>query len=260
LSGDISFFADTGNSFLLIPPNVEGVDFTAGKLQLTFEKNSNNQISLITSKLKATSFNDACNKFLAEVYPFLDYLSYSADRPIVIDNILCKDLKNGLEWIRYITPYTGVVIESSTGEIYRELHPIFALYREAKNASSDYYKFLCYYKILEGIYKNLRASLNKGAKDAGKTINRKREQVPRHPELQKFHPQYIGQSIPELFNNKFRKEYRHAVAHFRLNNGSCLNLSDHNTVARYSNIILLIELCCRVVIGNHIDYLQQLHA
>ena len=143
--------------------------------------------------------------------------------------------------------------------IIEDLFPVFALYRECKTNPSAYYKFLCLYKIMEGIYKNIRPSLMKKAKKMGKTIKCEKEVVPNHFLIREYNEKFVNMKIRKLFDDVLTKEFRHAVAHFSINDGSLLNLTDYNTNRKFANVLFITEFCCRILIDNHSKMYFQLY-
>jgi hypothetical protein len=75
--------------------------------------------------------------------------------------------------------------------------------------------------------------------------------------LSKFQPELIGRSIKD-YVDKDLQDVRNSVAHYILDSGTLLNPSDPDAIAQVTNVILPAELCCRIVIGTHENYLQQL--
>lgn len=248
---------ENGGSFFKIPPNAKVAKLQTDAGEYEFIRNSSNEISLISGKVKTTSFSKACELFFSAVSPFLDYIAFCANTPLLIDTIVCRDTKNGAVLASYIAPYQDVEVRPHLDMLPIEMLPVFSLYREAKNSDSCYYKFLCYYKILEGIYATLRPMIFDQAKKAGIQISTVKEIIPSHPELVKFKKEYIGQPIKKLFDNEFTEEYRNAVAHFGKGDGGWTYLSNYAIRAKYSNIILAIELSCRVVIETQLNYFKQ---
>lgn len=260
LNVDFNLNADHGNSYLMIPEEHEGKKILNIKLytpagHFLFHRNKSNELSLISFDCKANNTTKALEKFYNGITPYLDYLSYKYNVPVSIDKVFCEDKKNGVTSISYVTPYIPKSAVVPPTEIPKEMIPIFALFREAKMATSPYYQFLCYFKILEGIYRKLRPELIAKAKLSNVLLDIKKEIVPPHPELLKFQPRYIGQSIYSLFQKEFEKEYRNAVSHFALKDGTMINLSDYNIIKKYQGIIALIEICCREVIENQFKFI-----
>lgn len=260
-SDDISASVDkgSGGSFFLSPENVEEVRIVADGETFTFQKNQNNELSAISYKCVTKNLNEARSKFLTKITPFLDHLCYVANTPLDIDKIYSMDKKNNSMAINFFTPYPSLIMNTQQGALFREMIPVYALYREAKNSLSSYYRFLCYYKILEGIYKYLRPKLMKKAATQNIKIATTKEIVQQHDELQRFHNKYIGKPVKDLFDNELRTEFRDTVAHFMLNDDAILNVSDYYTDARFSNILLVAELCCREVIDRQNDYYKQFY-
>jgi len=126
--------------------------------------NEQGELAGLKFKCKATSKNEAFNLFHSAISPGLDHLSYIADVPVVIEKAVCIDMKNKTTSLRYVAPYQTVTIPSEPQEPSELLMPIYALYREAKNNNSDYYRFLCYFKIMEGIYNSICPQLRKKLK------------------------------------------------------------------------------------------------
>lgn len=135
--------------------------------------------------------------------------------------------------------------------------PIFSLYREAKNNPSQYYKFLCFFKIYEGI-NPLRASVIRRVKKKHITINIQKAIVPNHDAIKENHKQFIGKSIHNLFDNYFRKEFRIAIAHFTKNIEKPFNVSDYKTVKNIADNVILIDICCRELIKLQMELFKQI--
>jgi len=250
---------DRGDSFIHFPSNMKTAEISTSLGVYYLSKNAANEISTITLTCFAHSWEEAFDTFLSGITPFLDHLSYQANSPISIDKISCRDKKNDLSIINFRTPYANVTVNPYEMGLRIELFPIYSLYREAKNSTSNYYKFLCYYKILEGIYNHLRPSLMKKARLQQIVISTHKEIVPSHPDLRDFYKIYIGEPIKELFDILLTPEYRHAVSHFRLYDGTLLNPSDYYWSRKFSDVILVSELCAHEVIKNQENYYKQFY-
>ena len=198
-----------------------------------------------------------CPPRLAALSPALDHWSYLGNTPLVIRTVVCEDRKNGVSIVSFTTPYADLTLNPGTGTLHAELLPIYGLYREAKNASSPFYRFLCYFKILEAIYGHLRPSVFALARKASISLVTRKEEVPDHPELRLFWSSYIGRPIKALMDNELEPEYRNAAAHFLSDDGRPLNPSDSDAVAKFGNMLLVAELCARVVIDQQADYYRQ---
>ena len=246
-----------GESFFVLPKDTENMKVSTGSEEYLFLKNEDNEIGRISLTCMAGSWREAVNRFFTGIAPFLDFLSYRANIPVTYEAAYCRDKQNHISIISYRTPYPNVRINSHAKDINLELLPVYSLYREAKNSLSSYYRFLCYYKIMEGIYRHLRPRLIKRAKQSKIQISMQKELVPAHPELYFYQNSFVGKSIKSLFDNEFTSEYRDVVAHFFLDKGVLLNPSHYNTSNKFIDIILVSELCARELIKNQEDYLLQ---
>lgn len=245
-----------GTSFFLVPQHVEHVQVQTPHGAFLLGKNGNGELCGGSAQCKARSSRDAIRYFLGMVSPFLDTLAYHADLPLVIEKVQCVDKKNSVTVVSYVAPYLQVNVNSHAGQIFEPMIPVYAMYREAKNNTSVYYRLLCFYKILEGIYSYLRPNLMKAAHRQNIKLQTKRELVPNHPELQRFHASYINLPINPLFEGEF-KQLRDVAAHFLLDDGRIANVADAENQSKFSDFLLVAQLCVRVVIDTQEDYYKQ---
>lgn len=222
-----------------------------------FKTNEKNELSGVVFECVANSPLDAKAKFHSIVVPFVDYLSYVANSPIHMPLTDCWDKENELTLVNYETPYPQTTVNPHTATIIEQMRPVYALYREAKNTDSSFYKFLCYYKILEGIYKHSRPTLFKKASNEKVKLSAQKELIPDNPELRSAYGKVIGTPIQPFYEKVLQKEYRDSIAHFLLNDGSVLNVSDYQTSSSFSNIVFITELCCNTVIANQENYYRE---
>jgi hypothetical protein len=160
--------------------------------------------------------------------------------------------------IDYVSPYRRALVTQPITKVQGELGPVFAMYREAKNSHSDFYKFLCYHKMLDGLLGSLRSSVNARARKQGVDLAKRRDVVPDHPEIAPAYRVHIGRPIKSFYDDVLTPQFRNAIAHFITKDGAILNLSDPSTIAKHSEIMFVSELCVRKMIESHTELLQQL--
>ena len=243
-----SLTKEDGSSYILILDGKKS-ELNSNFGKISFFKNKENELSLINFKCKTVSINEALNKFNLVITPIIDYISFKANIPIVIQEIICNDIKNGIINLNFTNPYHYINLKSTLFEFHPEMIKIYALYREAKNNRSFYYKFLCYYKILDGIFNKLRKDVDNLAKEKNIELPKITETVPDIIEINDYNKDFVGMKIKNIFKDVFRK-FRNKIAHFFLYNGDMINLSDYKTQKKYIEIIYLIETCCNIVIKN----------
>ncbi|QFG77836.1 hypothetical protein F6A13_03680 [Acidithiobacillus sp. 'AMD consortium'] len=247
-----------GSSFFKAPAGASRFEFHTPKGLFALSMNSGGEFSGAKFSCKARSHQEARRIFLEGLVPTLDHLAYIAKTPFIISKTLVTDEKHKAFSFGYTTPYIAVVVNPGNASIHVEMMPIYALYREAKNALSPFYSFLCYYKVLEGIYGHLRADVFTKAASAGKQLSTMKERIPNDEELNKNHHELIGRPIKDFFDKELTVDFRKAVAHYFLDNDTLMNVSDPTTVEKFLNILWPIELCCRTVIAQQEQYYDQL--
>lgn len=254
------FGPEDGCSYIHIPDDavLSRVRFDGGKLDI--KKNSQGEESFIEYECVSTSIIEARNTFLEVVLPFLDHRAFLANSPLFIQAVRVDDVSNQAQSINYISPYRPVIVSTGIVEVPKELAPIFAMYREAKNSHSDFYKFLCYHKIIDGLLGTLRASIHQRARKQKVELQRERNLVPRDSGIAPMYQGCVGKTIKAFFDDVMTPQFRNAIAHFITKDGAILNLSSPTTITRHSEIMYVSELCVRTLIASHQQLLAQLKA
>lgn len=257
IKGDFS--AEDGSSYLALPDHAVMSRVRCAEGMFEIKKNSLGEKSLVEFECVATNPAEARRKFQTAVLPFLDYLSYLADCPVVVAMLRVEDPKNDRVSIEYVSPYRKTTVNPHIANLFLELAPVYAMYREAKNSYSDFYKFLCYYKILEGLLGTLRANVFSRARAAHIDLGRPKETVPSSPDIPPPYQAHIGKPIKAFFDGVLTPQFRNAVAHFITDDGGVLNMSSPEHIDSYGEVLYVLELCVRTVIKSHETLLSKLH-
>lgn len=257
IKGD--FTPEDGASYLLGFPGADFYRVYVDGLTAEFKLNSKKEHSVIEIECISKDRNEAKNVFLAAMTPFIDHMSFLANVPVVIDTIRIEDLKNQSTTVCFVTPYRNATINSHTSRIDDALIPLFAMYREALNSNSDFYKFLCFYKILEGIYGKLRTNLYINASARNIKLPKIKEQVPFDSHIPLEHRHHIGKPVKEFLDKVLSPIFRDAMAHFATDDGDILNMSSVSHQEKYSQVIFIVQLCVRLAIENYQTLLNQLN-
>jgi hypothetical protein len=258
IKGD--FGPDDGGSYLALPDHavISRIRCVDGMFEI--KKNSLGEKSMVEYECRATNPTQARRKFQAAVLPFLDYLSYVADCPVIVAMLRVEDPKNDQISMEYVSPYRKTTINPHTANLFSELAPVYAMYREAKNSYSDFYRFLCYYKILEGLLGSLRASVFSRARSAHIDLGRPKETIPTFQEIASAYQPFIGKPMKAFFDEVLTPQFRNAVAHFITDDGAVLNMSSPAHIDRYGEVLYILELSVRVAIKSHEELLSKLNA
>ena len=248
---DVSPAPDNCGSFLLLGSNVLHMKMRGPhNSEFIINKNGRHEICSVEALFMADSAKIARNAFLDFIHPLIDFWSFKFDLPIYVEKVGTKDIKNSVITIDFIGPYKNLLVEDDGVNSAIALGPILALYREAKTNQSPFYRFLCYYKIMEGIFSKLRPEIYLEFKKLGQEPPKFKEVIPEDEELRRYYSTYIGQPIQKFFNEYLNPEYRNAVAHFNPRDGVILNLSESKNIVKYNNIIYVSQVCARTVIQN----------
>ena len=245
----LDFGEADGNSYFIFASPAMTVDTLWGVVRIG--KNTSGEASLITMTCRARSANEALERLQLACATFLDNWAYEMTAPVYLTMLRARDLKTQVLMARFASPYRQSKINPLVTEIPTPLRPAFALYREALCSASPLYKFLCFYKILEGYFSRLKPDLAKIFRGAKLKYPEAPECVPDHPELAAEFRAYIGQSIAKFRDEQLIPNFRSAVAHFEPDDSSPIVTSNPYDILRFNHAALAVELCARTVIESY---------
>ncbi|WP_125900998.1 methylamine utilization protein MauJ [Methylobacterium indicum] len=240
-----------GSSYVLTATENQYIEIRDNYGIIRLDKNDKSELSMATSLVEASDAGDARHKFADRLSAFFDRISYVANIPIFIDLFVVKNITTEAQTIFFVSPPRPCIINNGDETLPAELAPVYALYREAQNSNSPYYKVLCLYKIMEGLLGHLRTDLSKKARSENINIDTPKLHVPDHPNFPSGINHLIGQPIKKVFDNFFQKEFRDAMAHFNLNGREPINVSDPIHWARFTDVAFVSNLCARALIERH---------
>lgn len=137
---------------------------------------------LESAPFRARDRADAEKKAYRALASSLSNWSIHLDIPMEVYQIDTAEMTTGNTQMSLTTPYWEAPFSvMPTAEMKAEFRGYASLYREALSSSSAVYRFLCFYKIVEGILSR-RTRLAQEAKDAARPITRHREYLPRTPD------------------------------------------------------------------------------
>jgi hypothetical protein len=260
---NFSFDEGSGDSLFSTPDNVVclKVETVGGKF--AFYPNSEKRLSTVRFDCTARSGGEARRLFHKVVGPALDHLAFVANTPLHVVQISVFDELHQTSSTDILCPYPVVALNQGLGKVPGLLSPVYAMYREAVNASSPFYKFFCFYKILEGLLKSLPGRLHTEAKIKGVPLPPLQAKVPHYADIPNDQKPYVGKSITRFFDEFLTNRFRNSMAHFISDEGAVLNVNEMEEMERYSAVIHVADLCCREVISHFevcIERLEQHHA
>lgn len=258
IKGD--FTPEDGSSYFHVPDEcvLSRVQCREGMFEI--KKNAQGEQSYVEFECEAKGVTQAKELFLNAILPFLDHQAYLANCPIFVATVRVEDPANFRTSIDYVSPYRKVVINPHVKTLHSELAPVYALYRDAKNSHSDFYTFLCYHKILDGLLGSIRAGLRARAVKKKIQLSHRRESVPNSEHISLAFQTWAGKPIKAFFDKVMTPQFRNAIAHFITKDGTVLNLSSPQQIDRYANILYVSELSVRTVLETHEVWLSELAA
>jgi len=133
---------------------------------------------LVVETFPAKTFHEAETQVYEALAPFLSAWSLHLDIPVHIETMQVTDLQTHINSLRVRTPPFEMTFAGGISPMLTDDFCQYAsLYREGMNSNSGFYRFLCFYKIIESIPMR-RGRTNVAAKQAGKGIRRPHEVIP----------------------------------------------------------------------------------
>ncbi len=133
---------------------------------------------LVVEEFLANNFQDAETQAYEALAPFLSAWSLHLDIPVHVETMQVTDLQTHTSSLRVRTPHFEMTFAGGLSPILTDDFCQYAsLYREGMNSNSGFYRFLCFYKIIESI-PHRRSRTNEAAKQAGKEVRRVHELIP----------------------------------------------------------------------------------
>jgi hypothetical protein len=251
------FTKEDGASLIKLASGIR-VDTASGAFYV--DLNSRNEMALIRMKVEARVPIEARNKVYDAIAIFLDHLSYAAGVPILTGQMKIYDDKNHIITIDMVGPEREATVSTGAQSLPLPLAPVYALYREFKNSSSAYYRLLCLFKIMEGLFGVLRKKGREEAEALGVPFSMPMEKVPDHPDISKDLRYLVGKPIKEFYDNVLQKPYRDAASHFLVGDDAILQVSSAEERYKFAEMTFVCDLCVRILISNHEAFLRRLDA
>jgi len=240
---DLSLDTTKGAS-LLIAPSAAKIRIQTPSGEVTGHLNAKKELSALEFTCRARTNREAFAKYSAVVAPLLDHFSFHQNVPLFVRAITLLDEKNHVLRATYNSPFP-YVSAIGEGNFDLELWPFYALYREALASGSIYYQFLCYAKILEGIFRWLLRRLREEAATRGLPRPIVAAVVEDDSNLEGESRKWIGENVDRVFTDHLEPKFRDAIAHFTLEGGGPLIVSDYTAGADFAGNLYLARLCAR---------------
>jgi len=264
-SADLSELVNSGESLVILTAtrNVKLWDINPQVKEAHLKTDDKGKVTHAVLTINADNFDDAERKAHNFLMPFLSWLSYHGD--VAVDVKACEICENNTEtrhWTlnalgdtRHITwtPPSDLNITS----INSKLRKLQAAYREGMNAVNPFYKFLCFWKVVEGCHA-YRKQRERRLKRSSIVISPlPAERVPSvvagsdiYLDEAEFFLAYLGEEFSEV-RKTMKDILRNAIGH--LTPGRVvLDPDDYDDVGRCEKAIPVIKYIARTTLANEI--------
>lgn len=246
-----SFDRTHGSSFIMASGEISHFELKIPESLIRLDVNEKRQVSMASAEISAISANEARQRFLTALSRYLDRMSYLAGIPTHVALVVVRDTMHEVQYFSFISPPRDTSIEPGDETLSADMQPVYALYREAMNSSSPYYRVLCFHKIMEGLLGPLRVSLRKRAKLASLDLPNIKDRAPDHPDFPQGLRSHVGTPTKEFYDKFLSNQYRDAMAHFTLKQSVALDVSSPEYFSRFVDVAFAADLCTRALTQAH---------
>jgi hypothetical protein len=219
----------------------------------------------LTVELAAANASDAEREAYGALAPSLSLWSMNADIPIHIETIQVTDLRTFVSSLRITAPQFEMNFAAGLPQFREEFCQYASIYREGLNTSSVFYRFLCFYKIIESLIAK-RGREARAKKDGGQDPRRPYEVIPETNKdllalLKRLYPWrlgwnqlYVDQVFPKevlgekvtVIRDKHFRPLRLGIAHALLDTGEITVILDNmDHVQAVNKWLPLCRICAR---------------
>ena len=253
-----AFDQNTSSSLVKLPDGIDHLKVDTDFGSFTVHLNAASHVSMISADVIARTPVEAHFKVQNMWALMLDHLSFLGNVPLFEGIARVKEKDTEIQTLCVVGPDREVILGPGLATLHKAMAPIYALYREYKNSNSVFYRTLCLYKIMEGIFATLKPAARKQATPLAMQYEQPKELVPDHKDVAQGLRVHVGKPIAKFYSGVLQKQYRDAVAHFLIGSSGVLHVSSAQQKRDFANVAFLAELCVRVLIANHEVYLSEI--
>lgn len=238
-----------------------------GSMDIKFLKNDKDRLRMISCRLRSTNRDDAIKRAYKTVTYFLSLQTFISGNSSSIFAMSAEDSQNKAVWT--CDPQSGIevplFIPEATG-LTKEFEILLSIYRDAKNSPSPFYRFLCYYKILEAFYEHryIFSKIDQIIRERRLPIKRPKRKITKsmivkamlHHRMDEFRGKSYGKYFEYLRSNE-----RIMVAHvFPIDKEKDIaNLNDYDLYAEFVSLGNLTDLVARDILHDELMLWQHIH-
>lgn len=144
----------TDPAFMKMDYSYDAADKTRKTGTIEFRPNKHGRLSFARTTIYSNGYRQARLDAYRAILPMLSNLSFECDIPLEIKGSTTREISSGgvSREIRFQFPCN--TLQGPGNIVHRkEIYALQSFYREGMNSSSICYSFLCFYRVLEAIYK-----------------------------------------------------------------------------------------------------------
>lgn len=208
--------SETGDSFFDISKLGSTIQLSNGSnvVELNLINNKHNRLAGVSTEIINVAFQSAI-EMSRQIANYLSLaITVPSSIPCTIDRIFIASGDMQQRYWRTLMPYPIFSFESLRLRSVPAIDPFTSVYAEGIRARSPFYRFLCFFKIVEQIIKSGGhiAALATEYNVARPVLN---GMVPSDP-FSNLTPQYVGKKYTVL-QSELQTRYRNVIAHLDLN-------------------------------------------
>ncbi|MDP9378677.1 MAG: hypothetical protein M3Q29_00735 [Chloroflexota bacterium] len=242
----------------LIDGDEPGLQVNGVVADMEFLPGANGTLGSVSTQVYADTSYEAAKKAHNYVLPLLSWFSFQHD--VALD----------ISAYRVVAEDTGVAHWSvgllGKPKLFRpapivpsdpDFARLFAIYREASNASNIFFQAISYYKVIGGTttvrQRRKEAQVKSGSTDLRDPVEQiplNPEDLPYEPELRRVFQPYLGQRFAKVIPT-LRTTIRHAIAHLDLDSDS-LNPDSYEDYHKCEWAVPVLRHIARVMLKNEL--------
>jgi len=228
-------------------------------IEMKLIKNEHNRLAKIDSRVKSNFYYSALRDAYNIVTAYLlSIQSFQSGANLAIWAVAIKDDVHKAQWV--CKPQYAVADPLKLPEVIGmedEFKAVLALYREAKNNASPYYRFFCYYKILEAFYErsDVFRKIDRIISEKNLPIKRPKRKITKGNLVYALvgpNSKYLDMPYGKFFQ-ELRSNERLKVAHTFPKDKPFVSLDDFDLFTEYATLGNLADLVAHQLLLDELD-------
>jgi hypothetical protein len=251
----------------LFEEKVMHIQMSSDSMDIKLSKNDENRLRMISCRIRSIDRNDALRKGYNIVARFLSYQTFVYASSSCIFAMRIRDEFNQATWEckpQFTEP--APLYFPSMVNVSKELDVLLSIYRDAKNTFSPFYRFLCYYKILEAFYehRHVFSEADIVIKKNDFRISRPRRSITKAMVVKSMLHHRMSEFIGKAYGKYFeylRSNERIMVAHVFPSDKTkeIADLNDYDLYSEFVSLGNLTELIARDILFDELNLWQQIN-